>query len=180
MALLKIDIINHHGKFHIMKTSSRNISSFLLLTCVLSLGSSVAFATNTEKTEKKNHSSLQDRVVQIRKHDNNSNVIHSMLDSSKKREDSTLSGRAGTRNVKNERSGVAKATYYFHYTATATDLSSYQNSANWTMVTDPDDPGCDEGAKPCVVQSTLNSVPAFVASISQVSDVSNNTIRTKN
>jgi hypothetical protein len=71
-------------------------------------------------------------------------------------------------------------TYYFHYMASGTDLTSYKTAANWEQVADPDDPGCLGTAKPCVVQSSQSTVSAFVGSITQISDVTGNTVRTKN
>lgn len=71
-------------------------------------------------------------------------------------------------------------TYYFHYMASGTDLTSYKTAGNWEQVSDPDDPGCSGTTKPCVVQSTQSTVSAFVSSISQISDVTSNTIREKN
>jgi hypothetical protein len=80
----------------------------------------------------------------------------------------------------NSTANTEKATmYYFFYSGSGTDLTSYKNASNWVQISDPNAPDCSGDSKPCVVQSTQSTVSAFVGSITQTSDVDNNAIRTK-
>jgi len=69
--------------------------------------------------------------------------------------------------------------YYYHYLGNTSNLADYQTQGNWESVESPEDPGCSGTQLPCVVQSTQASLQTFVSSITQVSDVTNNTVAEK-
>lgn len=69
--------------------------------------------------------------------------------------------------------------YYYHYTSNSTNLNDYKLQANWQIVSSPTEPGCDGEEMPCVVQSTASSIPLFVNTITQISDVTANTVTWK-
>lgn len=71
-------------------------------------------------------------------------------------------------------------TYYYHYLGNDDQLSSYRTQSNWEAVQSPTEPGCEGNQLPCVVESTASSIPAFTSSITQSSDVTDNTVALKN
>ena len=78
--------------------------------------------------------------------------------------------------TKHASAGNTQTEFYYHYLGNTATLAAYQTQSNWELVQSPTEPGCSGSELPCVVQSTQSSVPAFVSTITQVSDVTANTI----
>ncbi len=85
---------------------------------------------------------------------------------------------AGVFAMKANKQNVKQAMYYYHYTASGTTLSDYQNPGNWEPSTQ-EGPGCSGSGKPCVVQSAFSTVNDFVDNINSTSDVDNNILVSK-